>query len=91
MKDYLYGFEVDEAAAGKMDQGSAPGVLHRVTIPLDGGKVLWGHGMIDSGKDEAEGEWKPCEVSSAPHVHSSVTEYFGEMGAAHAGGAAPKM
>eukprot|EP00035_Acanthoeca_spectabilis_P035886 m.36667 g.36667 ORF g.36667 m.36667 type:complete len:93 (+) comp7602_c0_seq1:668-946(+) len=76
MADYLFAFEVTEAVAEEMDKGSAPGALHRVTVPLDDGKVLWGHGMIDSGKDEAEGSWEKIDTAKAPHVHSSIVEYF---------------
>lgn len=39
MADYLFAFEVTEAVAEEMDKGSAPGALHRVTVPLDDGKV----------------------------------------------------
>mmetsp|Transcript_127719 Transcript_127719/g.180208 ORF Transcript_127719/g.180208 Transcript_127719/m.180208 type:complete len:88 (-) Transcript_127719:210-473(-) len=78
MKDYLYGFEVDEAAAGKMDQGSAPGVLHRVTIPLDGGKVgsPFPYPINSSRLVNVDERDQPALCTSA-HEHSIVVGFVG--------------
>mmetsp|Transcript_25034 Transcript_25034/g.65269 ORF Transcript_25034/g.65269 Transcript_25034/m.65269 type:complete len:100 (+) Transcript_25034:79-378(+) len=78
--DYLFAVEVTEADAEAMDKGSGPAILHRVTVPRGDGKVLWGHGMIDSGRDEVEGEWvEVAEIEKAPHVHSSIAAHFNKV------------
>eukprot|EP00037_Helgoeca_nana_P031843 m.410889 g.410889 ORF g.410889 m.410889 type:complete len:93 (+) comp28509_c0_seq1:56-334(+) len=85
MTDFIYGFVLAEAEAEKLDQGiDAPAGLHRVTIPQGDGNVLWGHGIIDSGKKETEGAWETTDMANCPHITSSVIEYVKQLVAGQA-------
>jgi hypothetical protein len=47
-------------------------------------QVLWGHGIIDSGKKETDGAWETTDMANCPHITSSVIEYVKQLVAGQA-------
>lgn len=80
---HLYGFQVTSEQADQLDKAlDAPAAFDCTRIVTKGGKVLWGHGMLDE-PAPGDAEWVHVPEAESPHVHASVVQFIQGLGRAN--------